>query len=233
MKIILEHEVLRLFPKAGICGVVVNHIETLAVATVSEWKSKALRSVVERNIQLEQLTAEAEVSEWRETYRKFGVKPSENRSSVEQLLRRAVKGSLPEAPVPFVNLYCYISTIARVPMGAYDMAKLRGDVRIRLSREGEEFSGLGGQTIKSPPRVVVYSDDMGIICWAWNYRDSSRTCIDPESGTVLVFADSAKRESRSRAKNAIALLSQSLESSGCSISTPFVLDGANPEINLT
>jgi lysyl-tRNA synthetase class 2 len=114
-----------------------------------------------------------------------------------------------------------------VPMGAYDVEKLDGDIVIRLSKENETFIGIGDTTpLIAHPGVVVYSDDGGIICWAWNHRDAARVALSPETNKAIFFADSASHESESRAANAIALLADAI--SGARELNRFMLNRANP-----
>jgi DNA/RNA-binding domain of Phe-tRNA-synthetase-like protein len=230
MKIHCDETIFKLFPEAGIHGVVVDGVDVLVPSVAEAWKLKALQNVQQRETRPELLVAEPEIQEWRNAYQKFGVKPSKYRSSIELLLKRALKGDLIQTRIPLVNLYCYVSIIGRVPMGAYDWTKLQDPISIRSSEAGEEFLGIGERQVwKSDPGMVVYSDQAGIICWAGNHRDSARTCLDQYTQKAIVFADSAVEESRTRAEEAIALLSEALAPSRCAVHSRFVLDRDNLE----
>jgi DNA/RNA-binding domain of Phe-tRNA-synthetase-like protein len=116
-----------------------------------------------------------------------------------------------------------------VPMGAYDLEKVDGDNRIRLSKENEPFLGIGDTTpMMSTPGAVVYSDDGGIICWAWNHRDAARVSLSAETDRTIFFADCAEHESESRAHSAIELLAEALSATGAVELTRFALNLDNP-----
>ena len=100
------------------------------------------------------------IAEWRLAMKRMGVNAAKTRSSIEQLAKRALAGTFITTPIPAVNLYCAISTIARAPMGGYRLASLTGNVRVRLATEGEVFLGIGEKRAAPvPPGVVVYADD--------------------------------------------------------------------------
>ena len=222
-----DQEVFEMFPEASVNGIVFEGVADFDPATVAPWKQRAIESVASSGFTSDTVLDAPVVKEWRNAFQRFGVKPSKYRSSIEQLYRRALKQELIETSLPLVNLYCYVSLIEMVPMGAYDVEKLDGDIVIRLSKENETFIGIGDTTpLIAHPGVVVYSDDGGIICWAWNHRDAARVALSPETDKAIFFADSASQESESRAANAISLLADAI--SGGQELNRFMLNRANP-----
>lgn len=222
-----DQEVFEMFPEASVHGIVFESVADFDPATVAPWKQRAIDSVASSLFTSDTVLDAPIVKEWRNAFQRFGVKPSRYRSSIEQLYRRALKQEIIETSLPLVNLYCYVSLIEMVPMGAYDVEKLDGDIVIRLSKENETFIGIGDTTpLIAHPGVVVYSDDGGIICWAWNHRDAARVALSPETNKAIFFADSASHESESRAANAIALLADAI--SGAPELSRFMLNRANP-----
>ena len=118
-------------------------------------------------------------------------------------------------------------------MGAYDLEKVEGDIVIRLSKANETFLGIGdANPLISHPGVVVYSDNGGIICWAWNHRDAARTSLSRNTNKAIFFADSALPESESRADSAITLLADAVKATGGIQVTRFVLNQAAAIVNV-
>lgn len=232
MNVKLSHQVLEIFPEASIHGIVVDGLQSLIAAAVEPWRNRAKQEVAQRQINPEFLIKETEIQEWRNAFQKFGIKPSKQLSSIEALEKRAVKGHFVQTRIPAVNLYCDLSVIARVPMGAYDLGKVQGDIAVRLAEEGEVFLAIGEKVRWSAKAgMVVYSDETGLICWAWNHRDSLRTCLDQQTQKAIFFADSSIRASRQQAMSAIALLGEAL-AGYCTIQATFMIDAANPEAQL-
>ena len=92
----------------------------------------------------------------RSLYRKFGTDPTRMRPSSEALLRRMKKGE----PLPRVNSLVDVanamSVQLQVPVGLYDLDKVRGDeLVIRLGREGEGYAGIGKETVNVAGRLCV------------------------------------------------------------------------------
>ena len=233
MIVCCNQEIFEMFPEASVHGVVFEGVAEFDRAVGTLWKEKAIERVASSGFTSESILDSPAVREWRNTFQKFGVKPSKYRSSIEQLYRRALKQEIIETSLPLVNLYCYVSLIEMVPMGAYDLEKVEGDIAIRFSQANETFLGIGDAALlTSNPGVVVYSDDGGIICWAWNHRDAARTCLSPKTDRAIFFADAASHESESRAASAITLLSEAISATGAIELQRFVLNRANSTVTV-
>jgi len=63
---------------------------------------------------------------WREAYRKFGAKPKDYPSSIENLMRRIAKGEQVRHINKLVDIYNVISLKHFVPVGGEDIDKMDG-----------------------------------------------------------------------------------------------------------
>ena len=226
-----DQELFELFPEASVHGIVFDGVAGFDQA--APWKQKAVESVASSGFTSETVLDAPAVKEWRNAFQRFGVKPGKFRSSIEQLYRRALKQEIIETSLPLVNLYCYVSLIEMVPMGAYDLEKVEGDIVVRLSKENEPFLGIGDTNpMTSDPGVVVYADDGGLICWAWNHRDAARVSLSPATNKAIFFADSSTQESESRAASTMALLADALSVTGAVELNRFALNRANSSVTV-
>jgi DNA/RNA-binding domain of Phe-tRNA-synthetase-like protein len=123
----------------------------------------------------------------RELYRKFGVDPTRVRPSSEALLRRLKKGE----PLPRINSLVDVanalSVQLQVPVGLYDLGKVKGEeLVIRLGAEGETYEGIGKERVNVAGRICV-ADAAGPI--GNPSADSARTMIttDTEQAVWLYF----------------------------------------------
>ena len=228
-----DQELFVLFPEASVHGVVFEGVADFDPAVATLWKQKAIENLSAADITSETILESAAVREWRNAFQRFGVKPSKYRSAIEALLRRALKQEIIETDLPLVNLYCYVSLIEMVPMGAYDLETVEGDIVIRLSKANETFVGIGDDNpLISKPGMVVYSDHGGIICWAWNHRDAARTALSQKTNKAIFFADCASQESASRAHSAISLLADALSATGAIEVRRFMLNQAASRVDV-
>src|SRR5437764_9857890 len=72
----------------------------------------------------------------------MGVPARDYSSSIESLLRRAMRGGEPFRVNPLVDLLHSVSLRHVVPAGAFDLGAVRGDVELRPTREGDRFTAL-------------------------------------------------------------------------------------------
>ena len=92
----------------------------------------------------------------RALYRRFGIDPTRVRPSSEALLRRLKKGeSLPRIN-SLVDVANALSVQLQVPVGLYDLGKVRGvELVVRLGAEGESYTGIGKVQVNVANRICV------------------------------------------------------------------------------
>ena len=178
-RFVVEPAFWSLFPDARI-GVVVargmdntRHVDTCALLLEEETRDAA------RRLAGMDIATHAVIAPWRQAYRAFGVKPAKQRSSIENLLRSAVAGTT-RSINPLVDLYNAVSLRYLLPCGGEDLAAIAGDIRLTRATGGEEFVPLGSMESQPPQSgEVIYRDDAGAICRAWNWREAERTKLTP------------------------------------------------------
>jgi phenylalanyl-tRNA synthetase beta chain len=89
---------------------------------------------------------------------------------------------------PVVDVTNYVMLELGQPMHAYDLAKLKQEIRVRLARAGEEVTLLDGKTIKADPDMLLITDADGPVGLA-GIMGGLRTAVQPE--TKDVFFESA------------------------------------------
>jgi DNA/RNA-binding domain of Phe-tRNA-synthetase-like protein len=133
------------------------------------------------------------IAAWRETFSRFGAKPSKYPCSVEALLGRVLKGQdLPEIN-RVVDVYNAVSIRHVLPVGGEDLDQLSSDSTLRFASGDEPFSliSCGEEVIEHPePGEVVWADSSGVTCRRWNWRQCRRTQLTEVTHNAYFVLDS-------------------------------------------
>ena len=133
------------------------------------------------------------ISGWRETFSRFGAKPSKYPCSVEALLGRVLKGQDLPAINRVVDLYNAISIRHVLPIGGEDLDQLTSDSTLQFATGGEPFSLISGgeEVIEHPePGEVIWADGAGVTCRRWNWRQCRRTQLTEATRNAYFVLDS-------------------------------------------
>jgi DNA/RNA-binding domain of Phe-tRNA-synthetase-like protein len=189
VRITIDESFRSLFPEALIGVIVASEIDNLRSR---EEAARELETAVEEAKATagdDDLAAHPAVAPWREAYRRFGVKPSAHRSSIEGLLRSLRSRGIPSVN-PLVDLYNAVSLRHLLPCGGEDLDAIQGDLRLTVATGGESFVPLGGTETQPPqPGEVVYADDAGIVCRAWNWREADRTKLTTDTRRAVLVIE--------------------------------------------
>ena len=130
------------------------------------------------------------LASWRSAFQSFGAKPSDYKSSVEALVRRAPQG-LPRINA-LTDVYHALSVLHGVPIGGENMAAYQGAARLIRALGTEAFDTVvqGESVIEHPkPGEVVWCDDAGVTCRRWNWRQGQRTQLTADTTDALFILD--------------------------------------------
>lgn len=130
------------------------------------------------------------VAAWRQAYQAFGAKPKRTRPSVEALLRR-VDAGLPRID-RLTDIYNAMSVRHLLPIGGEDLDAYSGPARLVRAVGDEVFDTVrdGQPVVDHPePGEVVWRDDAGVTCRAWNWRQCVRTRITGSTTRAVFILD--------------------------------------------
>ncbi|ESR27354.1 B3/B4 domain-containing protein [Lutibaculum baratangense] len=130
---------------------------------------------------------------WRDAYRRFGIRRGSYRSSVERLLRNCVNERALPPINAFVDVYNVVSLTHVLPAGANDLSCVKGCLCYRYAAKGDTFHDLAdsGEPVDNPPNEgeVVLADDEKVLCRRWNWRQDSRSLIQPTTREAVVVIE--------------------------------------------
>jgi DNA/RNA-binding domain of Phe-tRNA-synthetase-like protein len=154
-----------------------------------------------------------EIAAWRAAMSAFGCKPSRYPCSAEALMKRIARGEQLPAINRLVDAYNAVSIAHALPLGGEDCDRVAGDVVLSPAAGDEEFDGGEGPQ----PGEIVWRDDIGVTCRAWNWRQGRRTRITEGSASVYFLLESLHPDAHERLDPAAEELAT-------------VLDGATAEL---
>ncbi len=121
------------------------------------------------------------VKVWREAYSAFPTKKGA-RCSLENLLKRVLHDNPVGTILPSVDITNAISLEYAFPIGAEDLDKIEGDIRLGIMNGDELFIPIGKDKEEPPLKgEIAYRDDYGAVCRCLNWRDGIRTEITDDT----------------------------------------------------
>jgi DNA/RNA-binding domain of Phe-tRNA-synthetase-like protein len=172
-------------------GVVIAHdvSNSSSPAQLVELLREAEKTVRTRVV-LEKIAEEPRIKSWREAYRAFGAKPSEFRSSVEAMARRALRGDELPAISALVDIGNVISLRHLIPAGGHAIDLLTGDIELRFATGEEEFVPFGSEEMEHPlPGEVVFVEGNTVLTRRWTWRQGNHTLTLPDTRAIEFNVD--------------------------------------------
>jgi DNA/RNA-binding domain of Phe-tRNA-synthetase-like protein len=234
MKLIITDTIFQEFPDL-VVGVVVLHgidnSQSRAEVTTLLREAEATLSDKFGGISV---TEHPYIATWREAYRKFGAKPKDYPSSIENLARRVLKGATIGDINSLVSLYNTISLRHLLPVGGEDLEQIVGDVLLTQAGKDEPAVFLLGEKEARAPREgeIIYKDDISAICRRWNWKEADRTKLTQETRNAFLVIERLPPVPRDVVESATCELADLVKQyCGGAVSTAF-LDKENREVVL-
>ena len=232
MLLIVHPEVFDRFPGLSLAVAVAEGIDNqtprpeLAAAWRDAWFEAGQRAEAYGSPQ-----AHPRVAPWRERFRAMGVSGKEFPSSIEALLRRAMKGGEPFSINPLVDFYNTLSLTHTVPVGGFDLAHVSGPLELRLTRPGDRFTPLGvNATEEMASGEVSYVDGSAVLTRHFVWRQSAEAALTPDTRSVFLVAEVLGEVGRDVAEQVRAGFEEGLTRYFGVRATGFVLDSGETTV---
>jgi DNA/RNA-binding domain of Phe-tRNA-synthetase-like protein len=145
---------------------------------------------VRNQASIETVADHPRIKSWREAYKAFGAKPSEFRSSVEAMARRALRNDQLPSINALVDIGNLISLENLVPMGGHSMDEITQDISLRLATGDEDFIPFGSTEIEHPlPGEVIFVEGNTVLTRRWTWRQANLTLTLPETHSIEINID--------------------------------------------
>jgi DNA/RNA-binding domain of Phe-tRNA-synthetase-like protein len=139
-------------------------------------------------VTLEDLKAHPVAAAYRRLSWLVKIDPTKNRPAGEALARRILAGKGLPTILPLVDAYNRASARTLVPLGAYDLERVRLPLIVRAAAPGEYFHGIMRDVEALEPGRLVYADSAGGLCGVFLWRDAQATRVHEGSKRVLLLA---------------------------------------------
>jgi lysyl-tRNA synthetase class 2 len=206
MRLRIAQDVLALFPEALVGAVRVHgcdsSVQSPEIAALLRQAEARARTAFAGAA----LAEEPRIACWREAYRAFGANPKKSPSSIENLLRRVLKGEALRPIHPLVDLYNAVSLEHLLPAGGEDLDRIQGDVVLCRAGAAEPPVLLLGDTDAGPPHPgeVIYRDDLSALCRRWNWKEADRTKLIATTRHAILVIEALPPTRRPELEQALA-----------------------------
>jgi DNA/RNA-binding domain of Phe-tRNA-synthetase-like protein len=186
MRCSVDERLFHLFPFLKI-GILVCDINN---TLYGEDKLEAIIESTREHFPYESPEEHPHVRVWGDAFDKLGIPGILYRSSVETLLRLALKGGPFPRISPVVDLYHAVSLKYVVPLAGHDMGCLSGDIALTFAEGTEVFVPMdtGDQEVVDKGEVV-YKDRREVLTRGWVWRRSNKDKVVAETTHILITAD--------------------------------------------
>lgn len=190
IRYVIDNDVFTRFPDYARGVVLINGVKNgNSPDEVIEMLRIAEASVRER-LTLEQLTSHPNIVSWREAFRSLGIKPSEFRSSIEAMTRRALRCQELPSINTLVDIGNIISLRYLIPTGGHAIDKVEHDISLRLATGREEFIPFGGGEVEHPDvGEIIFTEGNIVLTRRWSWRQSNHTLTLPETTAIEFNVD--------------------------------------------
>ncbi len=202
-------EIFERFP-GYVRGVVVGHgVSNGPAPDALVARLREAEASVRERLSLEGLAEHPRIKSWREAYRAFGPKPSEFRSSIEGLARRALRNER----LPSINALVDIGTIVSLrhltPVGGHAIDVCTTDIALRLATGEETFVPFGSDKLEQPlPGEVIFAEGDTVLTRRWTWRQATHTLTLPETTAIEFNVDGLPPVAPSNVEQACAELQE-------------------------
>ncbi len=155
-------------------------------AGLEEFKAEVVERTKEK-WRLDQLREHPVFRAYRDFFWRVGVDPTKTRPAAEALIRRVLRGR----PLPRINTlvdaYNLASIDTAIPLAAFDVGGLVGELTMREAVEGERFLGIGmDKPVVLEGGEAVVEDEEKLIA-VYPYRDADACKITLETRDTLML----------------------------------------------
>ena len=188
MRLVVEPRIFEYFPGLHLAVAVARGARnTPSEALERRWR-EAWREAGARDLPNAQ--SHPYVNAWREHLRGAGVSGKKFPTSIEAMLRRALKGGEPFHINPLVDFYNALSLHHVVPAGAWDLDEVPEDLQLRVTRAGDHFTALDEtEAVAVAEGEIAYASGPVVLTRHFMWRQARQALVRPETRNVFLISE--------------------------------------------
>lgn len=175
-----------------------------------------------------------QIKAWRDCFQSLGISSKKYPTSVEGLLKRAVKSAEPLSIHPLVDLYNAFSVAYILPFGAFDLDDLPTNVwlELRYTKPFDKFMALDqNESSDVPENEIAYIVESEVVTRHINWRQAKKGLLKEDSKNILFMSEVLKEVPAETVKKIIADFEKRLKDIFDIECVTHILDESNPSIN--
>ena len=188
MRLVIEPGIFDYFPGLRLAMAVARDLRNTASEALGIRWREAWRGAGARDLPNAQ--SHPYVNAWREHLRGAGVSGKKFPTSIEAMLRRALKGGEPFHINPLVDFYNALSLRHVVPAGAWDLDEIPQDLHLRFTRAGDQFTALDEtEAIEVAEGEIAYESGTIVLTRHFMWRQAKQALVRTETRNVLLVSE--------------------------------------------
>ena len=188
MRLVVEPRIFEYFPGLHLPVAVARGVRNTASEALGQRWREAWRAA--GALDLPNAQSHPYVGAWREHLRGAGVSGKKFPTSIEAMLRRALKGGEPFHINPLVDFYNALSLHHLVPAGAWDLDEVPEDLRLRFTRAGDHFTALDeSEAIAVAAGEIAYASGPIVLTRHFMWRQARQALVQPETRNVFLVSE--------------------------------------------
>ena len=181
----IDEKLKKTFPGLKIAHLEIDGIEVKrGMESLKKVIRRSREEIITRYSGIE-LTEDPHIKAYRDFIKKFNIGPSEQKAASEALIKMMLnKGRLPEIN-NVVDCMNIVSMRTGLTISAWDKDKIKGDVIVRYSKEGERYTPIGDEEMILKSGEIIETDDEKVLCLI-RYRDCQFAMVDCNTKNLLI-----------------------------------------------
>ena len=188
MELLIADDVRKTYPELRLAFV---EIDDMKIGVGSDKVTNLHKEEAEKlrqTLSLDNVKDREDFRAYRDFFWKIGVDPTKIRPAAEALVRRLLKDSSLPRINDFVDAYNIASANIGIPIAAFDRDELEEDIILRLSRNGEEFLGIGMATAKILEEGIPVMSSGDLLIAVYPYRDAETSKISVKTVNAMLIS---------------------------------------------